>query len=189
MPTAPFTLDAPRATRYSELMSHVQSLVGKETDWVAATANIAALLYQGMGFFWVGFYRVRRAAKENIVQDIEEGELVLGPFQGPVACGRIGYNQGVCGRAWAERRSFLVPDVHAFEGHIACNAASSAELVVPIFHNGEVVLILDIDSDRPNDFSSHDQNAIERLAAYCATTAWIANTGAEDTIGASTSPK
>lgn len=142
---------ADRAARYAALLPQVEALTAAETDPVANMGNVAAVLREAFGFFWVGFYRV-----------VGE-ELVLGPFQGPLACTRIRRGKGVCGTAWAERRSLLVPDVDAFPGHIACSSASKSELVMPIIDAaGEVRAVLDIDSDRLNDFSESDQTWLER---------------------------
>lgn len=142
---------ADRTARYAALLPQVEALTAAESDPVANMGNVAAVLREVFGFFWVGFYRV---AGE---------ELVLGPFQGPLACTRIRRGKGVCGTAWAERRSLLVPDVDAFPGHIACSSASKSELVVPIINAaGEVRAVLDIDSDRLNDFSESDQTWLER---------------------------
>lgn len=145
----PHTAD--RAERYAALLPQVEALTAAESDPVANMGNVAAVLREAFGFFWVGFYRV---AGE---------ELVLGPFQGPLACTRIRRGKGVCGTAWAERQSQLVPDVDAFPGHIACSSASKSELVIPIIDAaGEVRAVLDIDSDRLNDFSETDQMWLER---------------------------
>jgi GAF domain-containing protein len=118
---------------------------------VANLANIAAALREAFGFFWVGFYVVQGQ------------ELVLGPFQGPIACTRIAYGRGVCGTAWKEQKTQLVPDVEAFPGHIACSSASKSEIVVPAFQNGEVFLVLDVDSDQLDDFDGVDQRYLEDL--------------------------
>jgi L-methionine (R)-S-oxide reductase len=142
-----------KAGRYAELLPQLEALVQGEVDLTANLANIAAALKEAFGFFWVGFYEVKT------------GELVLGPFQGPVACTRISLGKGVCGTAWAEKRSQLVPDVDAFPGHIACSSASRSEIVVPIFDkNGEVRMVLDVDSDQLNDFDAHDQRYLEELS-------------------------
>jgi GAF domain-containing protein len=129
----------------------VETLISGERDLVANLANIAAALREAFGFFWVGFY---------VVQD---QELVLGPFQGPIACTRIAYGRGVCGTAWKEQKTQLVPDVEAFPGHIACSSASKSEIVVPAFQDGEVFLVLDVDSDQLNDFDGVDQRYLEDL--------------------------
>ncbi len=136
---------------YQALLPQVEALISGEADLVANLANIAAALREAFGFFWVGFY---------LVQD---QELVLGPFQGPIACTRIAYGRGVCGTAWREKTTQLVPDVEAFPGHIACSSASKSEIVVPAFQDGEVFLVLDVDSDRLDDFDAVDQRYLEDL--------------------------
>jgi GAF domain-containing protein len=136
---------------YQALLPQVEALITGEQDLVANLANIAAALREAFGFFWVGFYVVQGQ------------ELVLGPFQGPIACTRIAYGRGVCGTAWKEQKTQLVPDVEAFPGHIACSSASKSEIVVPAFQNGEVFLVLDVDSDQLDDFDSVDQKYLEDL--------------------------
>lgn len=149
--TLPQTRD--RQTIYTALLPQLEALVAGESDPVANMANVAAGLREAFGFFWVGFYRVVGR------------ELVLGPFQGPLACTRIGLGRGVCGRAWSERQTIVVPDVETFPGHIACSSESKSEIVVPFFdRTGEQVAgVLDIDSDRPDDFSETDRHELERL--------------------------
>jgi L-methionine (R)-S-oxide reductase len=147
----------PKAARYAELHPQVQALTAPEADRTANLANTAAALRQAFGFFWVGFYVVQGE------------ELVLGPFQGPIACTRIRRGRGVCGTSWAEARTVLVPDVEAFPGHIACSSDSKSEIVVPILKNGEVVAVLDVDSDKLNDFDPDDQLALEQLMKLAAT--------------------
>ncbi len=137
--------------RYQTLLPQIKALVEGEPDQVANLSNIAAALKQTMDFFWVGFYLVK------------ENQLVLGPFQGAIACTRIDLGKGVCGTAWKEKRTIIVPDVEKFQGHIACNSASKSEIVLPAFKNNEVVLVLDVDSDALNDFNSTDQLALEEL--------------------------
>jgi GAF domain-containing protein len=136
---------------YQALLPQVDALISGEKDLVANLANIAAALREAFSFFWVGFYVVQGQ------------ELVLGPFQGPIACTRIAYGRGVCGTAWKEQKTQLVPDVEAFPGHIACSSASKSEIVVPAFQNGEVFLVLDVDSDQLDDFDSVDQKYLEDL--------------------------
>jgi GAF domain-containing protein len=136
---------------YQALLPQVEALITGEQDLVANLANIAAALREAFGFFWVGFYMVQGQ------------ELVLGPFQGPIACTRITYGRGVCGTAWKEQKTQLVPDVEAFPGHIACSSASKSEIVVPAFQNGEVFLVLDVDSDLLDDFDAVDQRYLEAL--------------------------
>lgn len=142
-----------KAGRYAELLPQIEALLQAETDLVANLANVTAVLKEAFGFYWVGFYEVKA------------GVLVLGPFQGPLACTRIQLGKGVCGTAWAEKRTQLVPDVDAFPGHIACSSASRSEIVVPIFgKDGEVRLVLDVDSDQLNDFDANDQRYLEELS-------------------------
>jgi GAF domain-containing protein len=146
----PQTLD--RALIYEALYPQVESLLRGESDWIANLANFVAALREAFGFFWVGFYRV------------QEGELVLGPFQGPIACTRISFDRGVCGFAYRQGKTVIVPDVDAFPGHIACSSASKSEIVVPLRNqNGDQVAVLDVDSDRLNDFSEVDQQGLEKL--------------------------
>jgi len=140
-----------KSERYQTLLPQIKALVEGEPDQVANLSNIAAALKQTMDFFWVGFYLVK------------ENQLVLGPFQGPIACTRIDLGKGVCGTAWKEKRTIIVPDVEKFPGHIACNSASKSEIVLPAFKNNEVALVLDVDSDALNDFNSTDQLALEEL--------------------------
>jgi L-methionine (R)-S-oxide reductase len=138
---------------YRTLLPQIKALVDGETDFVANCANIAAALRQSFGFFWVGFYFVKN-----------QEELVLGPFQGDIACTRIKIGKGVCGTSWEKAASIIVYDVDAFPGHIACSSASKSEIVVPI-KKGEVVLgVLDVDSDQLNDFSEVDKIYLEQLA-------------------------
>jgi GAF domain-containing protein len=136
---------------YQALLPQIEALISGEQDLVANLANIAAALREAFGFFWVGFYVVQGQ------------ELVLGPFQGPIACTRIAYGRGVCGTAWKELKTQLVPDVEAFPGHIACSSASKSEIVVPAFQNGEVFLVLDVDSDQLDNFDAVDQRYLEAL--------------------------
>ena len=139
--------------KYELLKEQIQALTKGETDEVAVMANVAAAIHEAMGFFWTGFYRV--------VGD----ELVLGPFQGPVACVHIGYGRGVCGTAWQRRETIVVPDVEQFPGHIACSSLSRSEIVVPVFSKeGEVVAVLDIDSRDLNTFDDLDRQYLEKIA-------------------------
>ena len=142
---------ATKEEKYVSLLPQIEALISGEADNIANLANISAALKEAFGFFWVGFYLVKN------------DELVLGPFQGPIACTRIGYGKGVCGTAWKEGKTLIVPDVEAFPGHIACNAASKSEIVLPAFNEGQVALVLDIDSDRLNDFDATDQQYLEKL--------------------------
>lgn len=153
----------PKAEAYRDLLSQAEGLFHGETDAIANAANLSALIYHGLPELnWAGFYLLR-----------EGGELVLGPFQGKPACIRIPLGRGVCGTAAERRESMLVPDVHAFLGHIACDAASRSELVVPLVRDGKVLGVLDLDSPRPNRFDAEDQAGIEALAAL-----WVAASAA-----------
>jgi L-methionine (R)-S-oxide reductase len=148
-----FTPSADRGTVYDEIVPQVEALVVGETDLTANLANIAAVLKEAFGFFWVGFYLKK------------EGELVLAPFQGPLACTRIAFDQGVCGHAYTTRQTVIVPDVDEFSGHIACSTAARSEIVVPILdRNGEAFGVLDVDSDRPADFDEADADGLGRIA-------------------------
>lgn len=142
---------ASKTERYEAIIPQIESLISGETDLTANLANIAAALKEAFGFFWVGFYLVK------------ENQLVLGPFQGPIACTRISFGKGVCGTAWKEEKTQLVPDVEEFPGHIACSSASKSEIVVPVFKDGLVVMVLDVDSDRLDDFDAEDQKYLEQL--------------------------
>ena len=149
-----FSKSADRATIYAELAPQVEALLAGETDLIANLANVAAVLKEAFGFFWVGFYIAKG------------GELVLGPFQGPLACTRIAFDKGVCGHAFSTGETVIVPDVDAFPGHIACSSAARSEIVVPVFAGGRAVAVLDVDSDRLADFSEVDSvglNAIVRI--------------------------
>jgi L-methionine (R)-S-oxide reductase len=137
--------------RYETLLPQIKSLTETESDLTANLANVAAALKQTFDFFWVGFYLVR------------DHELVLGPFQGPIACTRIGYGKGVCGSSWKQKQTILVPDVEAFPGHIACSSDSKSEIVLPAFKNNEVFLVLDVDSDKLNDFDDTDRRFLEKV--------------------------
>jgi L-methionine (R)-S-oxide reductase len=142
---------ADKKERYATLIPQIESLVEGEPDTVANLSNIAAALKQTMSFFWVGFYIVKN------------DQLVLGPFQGPIACTRINFGKGVCGTSWKEKKTILVPNVDEFPGHIACSSASKSEIVLPAFRNGEVALVLDVDSDVLNDFDETDRESLEKV--------------------------
>jgi GAF domain-containing protein len=149
---------ASRAQRYRALLPQLQALFAGETDPVANMANCCAALRQTFGFFWVGFYLVKGDGP------FSSQELVLGPFQGDIACTRIAYGRGVCGAAWQRGQTILVPDVDAFPGHIACSSLSRSEIVVPLFRGDGVIAVLDVDSDRLNDFSDEDRLGLEAIA-------------------------
>jgi len=143
-----------KALRYQELLPQIRSLIEDETDLTANLANVSAALKEAFGFFWVGFYMVRE----------HERELVLGPFQGPVACTRIAYGRGVCGTAWKEGRSIIVDDVEQFPGHIACSSLSRSEIVVPLMPSvGAMLGVLDIDSSETGTFDEVDRRYLEML--------------------------
>lgn len=140
-----------KSTKYQEIYKQIESVVCNETDQIANMANTAALLHEEFGFWWTGFYIVR------------ENQLVLGPFQGPVACTRIGFGKGVCGTAWKMRETVIVHDVHQFPGHIACSSLSQSEIVVPIMYNDEVCAVLDIDSKDFSTFDETDKEWLEKI--------------------------
>jgi GAF domain-containing protein len=142
---------ADKAGRYEALLPQLRGLVAGESDVTANLANIAAALRQTFHFFWVGFYLVRGR------------ELVLGPFQGPIACTRIAFGKGVCGTAWRDQTVISVPDVDQFPGHIACSSDSKSEIVLPAFKNGQVALVLDVDSDKLNDFDTTDERYLREV--------------------------
>ena len=147
-----FSKAADRETVYAELAPQIEALIAGETDLVANLANIAAVLKEAFGFFWVGFYLTK------------DDQLVLGPFQGPLACTRIDFDSGVCGHAYTTRETVIVPNVDEFPGHIACSSASKSEIVVPIFGvDGEVFGVLDVDSDQLDDFIEADRVGLERI--------------------------
>lgn len=137
--------------KYKLLYEQIKALISKENDIIANMANIAAIIHEAFNFWWTGFYRVI------------DKELVLGPFQGPVACTRIAYGRGVCGTAWREEETIVVEDVHQFPGHIACSSASKSEIVVPIFKDNQVVAVLDIDSEKLATFDNVDKEWLEKL--------------------------
>jgi len=140
-----------KSEQYASLLPQIRALIEGESDAVSNLANMAAALKEQFGWFWVGFYMVKN------------GELVVGPFQGPVACTRIRKGKGVCGASWQEARTLIVPDVEAFPGHIACSSLSRSEIVVPIFYQGEVIGVLDVDSSDLNAFDEEDQRWLEEL--------------------------
>ena len=152
-----------KAQRYEALLQEVEALVGPVTDEIANMATIAAAIHARMGFHWTGFYRVLPTP------DGCGEELVLGPFQGPVACTRIRYGRGVCGTAWKEKRTLIVPDVEQFPGHIACSALSRSEIVIPIVRKGAVTAELDIDSAELDTFDAVDERYLTLLLTSLAT--------------------
>jgi GAF domain-containing protein len=147
-----FTKTADRRTVYAEIIPQIESLIAEEPDLIANLANISAVLKEAFGFFWVGFYLKKH------------DQLVLGPFQGPLACTRIDLDKGVCGAAYSQRETVIVPDVDAFPGHIACSTLSRSEIVVPIFNStGDVFAVLDVDSDKIEDFGPVDKDGLEQI--------------------------
>ena len=160
-----FSKTADRKTVYAEIAPQIEALVTGETDLIANLANITAVLKEAFGFFWVGFYLVK------------DGQLVLGPFQGPLACTRIKFDEGVCGHAYSTRETVIVPNVDEFPGHIACSSAAKSEIVVPLFDgDGVVIAVLDVDSDRIGDFSDVDRDGLEKIAAIAANCFSVQNT-------------
>jgi L-methionine (R)-S-oxide reductase len=147
-----FSKTAARETIYAEIAPHIEALVAGETDLVANLANICAVLKEAFDFFWVGFYLVK------------EDQLVVSAFQGPIACTRIDFGRGVCGHCYTTREIVIVPNVDEFPGHIACASASKSEIVLPIFgRSGEVFGVLDVDSDKPGDFSEIDAEGLRKI--------------------------
>jgi L-methionine (R)-S-oxide reductase len=146
-------VNATKAEVYESLLPQIESLILDEEDQTANLANVCAVLKEAFGFFWVGFYLVKK------------DQLVLGPFQGPIACTRINFGKGVCGTAWKEGKTQLVPDVDAFPGHIACSSASKSEVVVPGFIGDKIWGVLDVDSDQLDDFDETDVVYLEKIMA------------------------
>lgn len=140
-----------KADKYKELYKQLDSLLKGENDQIANMANMAALIHEIFGFWWTGFYIVKGE------------QLVLGPFQGPIACTRIPYGKGVCGTSWQRQETIVVPDVEEFPGHIACSSLSRSEIVVPIFSNNEVYAVLDIDSKELATFDETDKEWLEKI--------------------------
>jgi len=147
-----FSRDAPLEERYAEITPQIEALIADESDVTANLANVAAVLKEAFDFLWVGFYLAK------------DGELVLGPFQGPVACTRIGFDRGVCGHSFSNQEILIVPNVNEFPGHIACSSAALSEIVIPIFDRSrKPVGVLDVDSDRLNAFSAADATGLARI--------------------------
>ena len=153
-----FSRTADRSVTYREIAPQIEALIDSETDLTANLANVAAVLKEAFGFYWVGFY----LAKDE--------QLVLGPFQGPVACTRIDFDKGVCGHVYTQRITEIVPDVDQFPGHIACSSASRSEIVVPLFDTmGEIRGVLDVDSDSLDDFGPTDREGLEEIVSLLRT--------------------
>jgi GAF domain-containing protein len=140
--------------KYEELLPQIYALTKSESSWIANLANTAAALKETFGFFWVGFYLV------------SENQLVLGPFQGPIACTRISLGKGVCGTAWEQKSAILVEDVDQFPGHIACSSLSKSEVVIPLLKENDVIGVLDVDSDQLNDFDEVDVKYLSELCTW-----------------------
>jgi GAF domain-containing protein len=147
---------ATKEEQYQQILPQIKALIEPETDRTANLANIAAVLKEVFGFLWIGFY------------EWKTDELVLGPFQGPIACTRIQIGKGVCGTSFEKGETIVVPDVEKFPGHIFCSTASKSEIVVPIIKNGKVLAVLDADSDTLNNFDTTDQKYLEQLALLIA---------------------
>lgn len=145
---------ASREDQYKNLLPQIKALLEAETDTIANFANVSAVLKEAFGFLWVGFYIVKRE------------QLILGPFQGRIACTRINYGKGVCGTAWKENRTIMVADVNTFAGHIACDSESRSEIVVPIRKQGEVIAVLDVDSEIENYFTEIDAKYLEEIVSF-----------------------
>lgn len=146
-------VEGTKQEQYNAILPQIEGLLTGEDDAVANMANIAAALKEQFNWLWVGFYVVK------------QNELVLGPFQGPVACTRIKMGRGVCGTAWQQQQTLIVPDVEKFPGHIACSSLSKSEIVVPVFSNGEVVAVLDVDSNQYDTFDETDKQYLEKIVA------------------------
>jgi GAF domain-containing protein len=146
-----------KEVKYKELIPQIQALLSGENNQIANLSNASSALKMAFDFFWVGFYLVD-----------SENELVLGPFQGPIACTRIRKGKGVCGTSWAEEKTILVPNVEEFPGHIACSSASKSEIVVPLIKNNKVVAVLDVDSDQLNEFDQTDEKYLTQLCTWLA---------------------
>lgn len=146
-----------KAEQYQSIIPQIQAIIEDETDVIANLANICAALKQQFDWFWIGFYLVK------------DSELVLGPFQGPIACTRIAKGRGVCGAAWQQQQVMIVPDVDQFPGHIACSSASKSEIVLPIMKNGQCVGVLDVDSDELNQFDEIDAEYLKQLISVIET--------------------
>ena len=145
--------DRNKNDRYSVLYSQIRSLLDSESDLIANMANVSSMIHQTFGFWWTGFYIVK------------DGQLVLGPFQGPLACTRINYGKGVCGTSWERKETVIVPDVELFPGHIACSSLSRSEIVVPLFRGEDVYAVLDIDSKELSTFDETDKEWLEKITS------------------------
>ena len=152
------TKGANKTQQYNEFFNQITALTQGEVNLIANLANISAALKEVFDFFWVGFYLVDETANE----------LVLGPFQGPIACTRIKPNKGVCGTSWVKKETIIVPDVNQFPGHIACSTSSLSEIVLPIVQNNQVKMVLDVDSNQLNSFDEDDKKGLEKITTFIA---------------------
>lgn len=159
-------IEGTKEEKYRALLPQIAAVIDGEPDLTANMANVASMIHETFGFWWTGFYRVGAALKPR---DGMTEELILGPFQGPLACVRIRINKGVCGTAWAKGSTVVVPDVDAFPGHIACSSASRSEIVVPLIHGDKVIAVLDIDSAELNTFDDVDRLYLEQVATLLTT--------------------
>ncbi len=150
--------------QYQSLVPQIKALIEGEPDLIANLANVTGALKEQFGWLWVGFYLVKPSYAKAL--ESEKDELVLGPFQGPIACTRIKKGKGVCGTSWAKAETLIVPDVEKFPGHIACSSLSKSEIVVPIIHNDEVIAVLDVDSTEFNDFDETDKVYLEQIVSF-----------------------
>lgn len=157
-----------KSTKYTETLAKVHGVLSGETDFVANMANVAAILKSDFDFWWVGFYLIKN------------NQLVLGPFQGPVACTRIDFGKGVCGSSWKRKETIIVDDVHLFEGHIACSEYSNSEIVIPLKKHNEMIGILDIDSTKFNNFDEVDAAFLEKMMNLLTESSTINNPIAEE---------
>jgi L-methionine (R)-S-oxide reductase len=154
MPEDLHVIAGSKAEQYESLLPQIKAVVEDESDLIANLANTCACLKEQFNCLWVGFYIVKN------------DELVLGPFQGPLACTRIKKGKGVCGTSWAKKETLIVPDVNAFAGHIACSSLSLSEIVVPVIRNGEVVAVLDVDSEKYSEYDETDKKYLEEVVGY-----------------------
>lgn len=153
-----------KAGIYAEILPQIEAVTSAESDMIANMANVSAILKEAFGFWWVGFYIVRPCGGDADASGVPAQELVLGPFQGPLACTRIKKGRGVCGTAWEQAATVIVPDVEQFPGHIACSSLSRSEIVVPIFApDGSVMAVLDIDSEHLATFDVTDKEWLEKM--------------------------
>ena len=152
-----FIITGSKQEQYQSLLPQIKALLDGEPDLTANMANAVAALKEQFGWLWVGFYVVKKSVDDT------QDELVLEPFQGPVACTRIKKGKGVCGASWAEAKTLIVPDVEKFPGHIACSSLSKSEIVIPVIRNDEVIAVLDIDSEKADQFDTTDQYYLEQI--------------------------